>query len=90
MSAPEREALRRLEEWGLVDVFRQHYGDAAAVLVVGLPRAGTSTRAGACASTSCWPPEALAARVGWAVIDRNARKGKQPSDHAPVVVDFAA
>ena len=31
---------------------------------------------------------ALAARVGWVVIDRNARKGKQPSDHAPVVVDL--
>jgi exodeoxyribonuclease III len=28
-------------------------------------------------------------RVRWAVIDRNARKGKQPSDHAPVVVDLA-
>ena len=24
----------------------------------------------------------------WAVVDRNARKGKQPSDHAPVIVDF--
>ena len=24
----------------------------------------------------------------WCVIDRNARKGKQPSDHAPVVVDL--
>jgi exodeoxyribonuclease-3 len=29
-----------------------------------------------------------ASRVQWAVIDRNARKGKQPSDHAPVVVDL--
>ena len=27
-------------------------------------------------------------RVEWAVIDRNARKGKQPSDHAPVIVDL--
>ena len=30
----------------------------------------------------------LVSRVCWAVIDRNARKGKQPSDHAPVVVDL--
>jgi exodeoxyribonuclease-3 len=30
----------------------------------------------------------LAARASWAVVDRNARKGKQPSDHAPVIVDF--
>jgi exodeoxyribonuclease-3 len=30
----------------------------------------------------------VAQRVQWAVIDRNARKGKQPSDHAPVVIDL--
>lgn len=30
----------------------------------------------------------LAGRVMQAVIDREARKGKQPSDHAPVVVTF--
>jgi exodeoxyribonuclease III len=29
------------------------------------------------------------ARVEWAIVDRNARKGKLPSDHAPVVVDLA-
>ena len=28
------------------------------------------------------------ARVEWAIVDRNARKGKLPSDHAPVVVDL--
>ena len=32
------------------------------------------------------PP--VAERVEWCVIDRNARKGKSPSDHAPVVVDL--
>ncbi|MEY2435510.1 MAG: exodeoxyribonuclease, partial [Acidimicrobiaceae bacterium] len=31
----------------------------------------------------------LAARSQWALIDRNARKGQLPSDHAPVVVEFA-
>ena len=30
----------------------------------------------------------LAGPRPWAVVDRNARKGKQPSDHAPVIVDF--
>ena len=30
----------------------------------------------------------LAERSAVVMIDRNARKGKQPSDHAPVVVDF--
>ena len=27
-------------------------------------------------------------RAEWCIIDRNARKGKQPSDHAPVIVDL--
>ncbi|MFI5053575.1 MAG: exodeoxyribonuclease III, partial [Acidimicrobiia bacterium] len=30
----------------------------------------------------------LAERATWSVVDRNARKGKLPSDHAPVFVDF--
>jgi exodeoxyribonuclease-3 len=32
---------------------------------------------------------ALAAGVSDAYVDRDARKGKLPSDHAPVIVDFA-
>ncbi|MCP9949912.1 exodeoxyribonuclease III [Actinomadura madurae] len=32
--------------------------------------------------------EAVAGRVGSAYVDREARKGKGPSDHAPVVVDL--
>jgi exodeoxyribonuclease-3 len=31
----------------------------------------------------------LAEEVQWAIVDRNARKGKLPSDHAPVVLDLA-
>jgi exonuclease III len=31
----------------------------------------------------------LADQVVFVLIDRNARKGKQPSDHAPVVVEVA-
>jgi exodeoxyribonuclease-3 len=31
----------------------------------------------------------VASRVEWCVVDRNARKGKQPSDHAPVIVDLS-
>ena len=30
----------------------------------------------------------VADRVGAAVVDREARKGKGPSDHAPIIVDF--
>jgi exodeoxyribonuclease-3 len=31
--------------------------------------------------------EALAARTRYALVDRNARKGEKPSDHAPVFID---
>ena len=30
----------------------------------------------------------LAERLGFVFIDRNARKGTKPSDHAPVLADF--
>jgi exodeoxyribonuclease-3 len=31
----------------------------------------------------------LAERLSWVVVDRNARKGSKPSDHAPLVSEFA-
>jgi exodeoxyribonuclease-3 len=30
----------------------------------------------------------VADRTRWTIVDRNARKGQQPSDHAPVLVDI--
>ena len=48
----------------------------------------TSTRAAACASTWCWSPRLSATGPSYALIDRFARKGKLPSDHAPLLVDF--
>ncbi len=51
-------------------------------------RAGCSTRTAGCGSTSCSPADDVAERVKAAWIDRHARKGKGPSDHAPVIVDL--
>jgi exodeoxyribonuclease-3 len=31
----------------------------------------------------------LAERVTFVLVDRNARKGREPSDHAPLLADFA-
>ena len=31
----------------------------------------------------------LADRLAWVTIDRNARKGSKPSDHAPLLAEFA-
>ena len=30
----------------------------------------------------------VAERCTWSIIDRNARKGQLPSDHAPVIVEL--
>ena len=32
--------------------------------------------------------KSLADRLQWIIIDRNARKGQGPSDHAPIVAEF--
>ena len=47
-----------------------------------------STRTSACASTWCSPAAPVAERVRAAWVDRHARKGTGPSDHAPVIVDL--
>ena len=57
--------------------------------LLGLPAPATSTCTAACASISCSATRSVAERVTWAVVDRNARKGTGPSDHAPVIVDLA-
>jgi exodeoxyribonuclease-3 len=84
----EREALGRLLATGLTDV-------APRALKGPHPFTYWDYRAGmfhqhkgmridlVCASAD------IAARVRDAYVDREARKGKAPSDHAPVVVDIA-
>ena len=32
----------------------------------------------------------VAAKSRWTIVDRQARKGEKPSDHAPVLVDIDA
>ena len=88
VSPPERAVVQRL-----VDAVGTTCCALATRTSTGSSRGGTtgaatSTRAAACASTSSSPPRRVADRVAWCVIDRNARKGQQPSDHAPVIVDF--
>ena len=90
VSPPERARLRALAGWGLADVFRQPPRRRERCTRGGTTAPATSTRAAACGSTSMLATAPVAERVEWCVIDRNARKGKLPSDHAPVVVDLAA
>ena len=87
MSEPERARLRDIVGHGLVDVFRRHYHDAGVYSWWDYRRGdfheGRGMRIDLMLAT-----ESVADRVEWCVIDRNARKGKLPSDHAPVFVDL--
>ncbi len=86
VSAPERSALGNLESWGLVDAFRRRWPDPGLYSYWDY-RAGDFHSHRGMRIDLILLTERLAGAVRWAVVDRNARKGKQPSDHAPVVVD---
>jgi exodeoxyribonuclease-3 len=87
-SAPEREALARLEAWGLRDVFREQYPDDQLYSYWDY-RAGDFHQHRGMRIDLLLMSAPLADAVTWAMVDRTARKGKQPSDHAPVFVDVA-
>jgi exodeoxyribonuclease-3 len=87
VSEPERAALAELERWGLVDVFRQHY-DVGGLFSWWDYRAGNFHMGKGMRIDLVLATKELADRSRAVLIDRNARKGKSPSDHAPVIVDF--
>lgn len=87
-SAPEREAFAALVDWGLVDVFRRRY-DADGLYSWWDYRAGNFHKGKGMRIDHVLATEPLARRARAVLIDRNARKGEKPSDHAPVVVDFS-
>ena len=84
----ERSALQALLDWGLVDVFRRHYEDDGLFSWWDY-RAGNFHKKRGMRIDLVLATPSLAERSAWALIDRNARKGQLPSDHAPVVVEFA-
>jgi exodeoxyribonuclease III len=87
VSEPERAALADLEAWGLVDVFRRHYDDGGLYSWWDYRAGNFHKHLGMRIDLMLATPP-LAERSQWALIDRNARKGQQPSDHAPLIVEF--
>ena len=86
-SAPERAALAALVELGLVDVLRaKHPGEPLYTWwdyrMLGFPK-NRGLRIDHFLAT---PAVVGGVRAAW--VDREARKGAQPSDHAPVVLDL--
>jgi exodeoxyribonuclease-3 len=86
VSQAERDALTALERWGLVDAFRARYPEDRLYSYWDY-RAGDFHEHRGMRIDLLLLSTALADRVTWALVDRNARKGKLPSDHAPVLVD---
>ena len=87
VSEPERAALAEVEAWGLVDGFRQQYSEPGLFSWWDY-RAGNFHKHLGMRIDLLLLSKPLAERTRYALIDRNARKGKQPSDHAPVFVDL--
>jgi exodeoxyribonuclease-3 len=88
VSPPEREALARLREWGLEDLYRRHEPRGGRFSWWDY-RAGMFHRNEGMRIDLVYATKPVAERIVWAEIDREARKGPPtPSDHAPVVVDL--
>jgi exodeoxyribonuclease-3 len=88
VTGPEREALDRLRAWGLEDAFRVLYDDERLFTYWDYRRGDFHEHRGMRIDL-VYVTKPLAERLTWALVDRNARKGKLPSDHAPLVVDLA-
>ena len=83
----ERAKLAELEEWGLHDAFRHLYPQDRLYTYWDY-RAGDFHQHRGMRIDLILATKPVADTVTWALVDRNARKGKLPSDHAPVVVDL--
>jgi len=84
VSEPERAALRHVLDYGLVDAFRERYPDKVAFTWWDYRQLGFPKNHGLRIDYMLLT-RPLAARLEDIVIDREERKGKGASDHAPVV-----
>jgi exodeoxyribonuclease III len=87
VTEPEREALSELQALGLHDVVRERWPNER-VFTYWDYRAGMFHQDLGMRIDLVLASAPVASRVQAAWIDRHARKGKGPSDHAPVIVDL--
>jgi exodeoxyribonuclease-3 len=89
VSPPERDALGRLLDLGYVDTLRARHDDDELYSWWDY-QAGAFHKHWGMRIDLLLATTALAQRLEWVLIDRNGRKGSKPSDHAPLVAQFAA
>ncbi|WP_309109701.1 exodeoxyribonuclease III [Saccharothrix sp.] len=87
VTRPEREALNQLKALGLKDVVRDRW-PGHRVFTYWDYRAGMFHQDLGMRIDLVLASEPVAARTKAAWVDRHARKGTGPSDHAPVIVDL--
>jgi exodeoxyribonuclease III len=87
VTAPERAALRQLQDLGLHDVVRDRW-PTERVFTYWDYRAGMFHQDLGMRIDLVLATNGVAHRVKAAWVDRQARKGTGPSDHAPVIVDL--
>ena len=87
-SEPEREALQRIKDWGFVDGFRLHHREGNQFSWWDY-RAGAFRRNQGLRIDHIWLSEPLTARSVDTIIDKEPRSWDRPSDHAPVIAEFA-
>jgi exodeoxyribonuclease-3 len=85
-SAPERQALGALLDWGLSDVFRLLHQEDGLYSWWDY-RAGNFHKKKGMRIDLLLGTRPVADATTFTLIDRQARKGSSPSDHAPVLID---
>ncbi len=88
VTGPERAALTELLGLGLRDVVRDRWPDGERVFTYWDYRAGMFHQDLGMRIDLVLAGAPIADRVRAAWVDRQARKGRGPSDHAPVIVDL--
>ncbi len=86
-SDAERAALQEIENWGLVDVFRQQHDDDG-VFTWWDYRGGAWPKNKGLRIDHLWATESLAELCTAVWVDKAPRAKTQPSDHIPVVAEF--
>ncbi len=87
VSQPERDALQRVKDWGLIDTLRERYPQEQIYSFWDYRNGDFHKRRGI-RIDFLLSTQALAEHCSADLIDRNARKGTKPSDHAPVMGVF--
>ena len=85
VSALEREALANVCAFGMEDTFRRFY-DEAGLFSWWDYRGGSFYKGNGMRIDLLLATQSVAERSTWTSVDRNARKGESPSDHAPVML----